>query len=175
MDQELANAIDRDNVQLFSPYEIEQGALKIANEVKNEYGNVEVFMPILTGGMIFAADLLRMLYALGLDPIVVPVQARRIPGGYWAFIGDHEALASIKGKRCLLVDGIYDTGGTMTHVQSMLRGLVLECRSACLLLRESGEPPAPDYHGLLLPGERFIHGYGMDDDGKRRGAPQIMA
>ena len=131
-------------------------------------------IPVMDGGMIFAADLMR---EISLPVLLRPVKASSYGSSTtstgsvtlpWGLPED------VKGRTILLIDDILDTGLTL----EMLRGRFLEVGSSrvktCVLLRkESAAHLGADYVGFEIP-NHFVIGYGLDLAGLYRNLPDIM-
>lgn len=135
-----------------------------------------VFIPVMTGALVFAADLVRELpikLKLGL------VAVSSYPGASVASKGvklKSEIPGDLAGKHVVVVDDILDSGQTL----AVIRDVVLEQRPAslriCVLLRKPRDvrvvPVDVQYVGFEIPGE-FVVGYGLDYDGFYRNLPEI--
>ena len=134
-----------------------------------------VLIPVLTGSIVFVADLIRRL-PMKLSLRMVAVSS--YPGATTQSKGAHmrsELPGDLAGKHVLIVDDIFDSGQTI----EVLTGLIREQRPATLrtavLLRKPGKARvavSPDYVGFDIPDE-FVVGYGLDYDGFYRNYPQI--
>jgi hypoxanthine phosphoribosyltransferase len=136
-----------------------------------------VLVPILTGAIVFVADLIRhMPLKLSLGVVAVSSYPGRSLLSKGAAIRS-ELPPDLRGKHVLLVDDVLDSGQTL----SLIRDLVLEQKPAsfriCVLLRkhiEAGRPTPVDvdYVGFEIPDE-FVVGYGLDFDGFYRNFPHV--
>jgi hypoxanthine phosphoribosyltransferase len=132
-------------------------------------------MPIMDGGMIFAADLVR---ETTLPLVILPVKASSY--GNSTTSSGRVSLPwgipkGVAGKDVLLVDDILDTGGTLTHLKDLLIQEGARTVLTCVLLRkESSRHLAADYLGFEIPDE-FVVGYGLDYAGLYRNLPYIGA
>lgn len=132
-------------------------------------------IPILTGSIVFVADLIRQM-PIKLRIGVVAVSS--YPGKSMQSKG-----AAIRGelpqdlheKHVLIVDDILDSGRTL----GLVRRLVAEQRPAsvriAVLLRKlvpRDEDVDVEYAGFEIP-DAFVVGYGLDYDGYYRNYPQI--
>lgn len=134
-----------------------------------------IIIPIMTGAMIFVADLVRelpMKLSLGL------VAVSSYPGASVTSKGAHlasELPADLEGKHIIVLDDILDSGQTLATV----RALIQEQRPASLRLgvmldkktNRTIEVPV-DYVGFEIPDE-FVVGYGLDFNGYYRNYPEI--
>lgn len=134
-----------------------------------------VLIPIMTGSIVFVADLIRRL------PMMMSMELVAVssyPGQTMTSKGAHlrsELPAGLEGKHVVLVDDILDSGRTL----HLVRSLVLErspasVRTIVLLDKKERRtaPIEPDYAGFEIPDE-FVVGYGLDFDGYYRNLPDI--
>lgn len=133
-------------------------------------------VPILTGAVIFCADLIRQMpLAMKIGMITVssyPGKALSTQGSQ--LIG--RQLGDIRGRHVLVVDDILDSGGTLRLVQPLLQQLGPASVKTCVLLRK--DRPATrqvrvDYVGFDIP-DQFVVGYGLDYDDYYRNLPEIV-
>jgi hypoxanthine phosphoribosyltransferase len=133
-------------------------------------------VPILTGGMIFCADLVRQI------PIAMQIgmiSVSSYPGQTVASQGAQvvaQQLGSLHGRRVVLLDDVLDSGQTIRLVQSVLRQQGAASVKTCVLLRKD-RPAARevqvDYVGFDIP-DVFVVGYGLDYDNYYRNLPDIV-
>jgi hypoxanthine phosphoribosyltransferase len=136
-----------------------------------------VLVPILTGAVVFVADLIRhMPLKLRLGVVAVSSYPGRSIQSKGAAIRG-EIPPDLAGKHVLIVDDILDSGRTL----GLVRRLVQEqspasLRIAVLLRKQLNRPRDEDvqveYAGFDIPDE-FVVGYGLDFDGFYRNYPQI--
>jgi hypoxanthine phosphoribosyltransferase len=133
-------------------------------------------VPILTGAMIFCADLIRhipMPMKIGLLAVTsYPGRSVRSQGS--RVIG--EMVGDLRGRHVLLVDDILDSGGTIRLVASLLKESGAAGVRTCVLLRKdrpSAREVVVDYVGFEIPDE-FVVGYGLDFDNYYRNLPDIV-
>jgi hypoxanthine phosphoribosyltransferase len=134
-----------------------------------------VLIPIMTGAMIFAADLIREMpvkLAIGL------VTVSSYPGQAVSSKGAQLASAlpdNLEGKHVLVIDDILDSGQTLSLVREVVGAQKpASLRIAVLLDKKTKrvrEVPV-DYVGFEIPDE-FVVGYGLDYDGYYRNHPEI--
>lgn len=135
-----------------------------------------VLIPILTGALVFTADLIRQMPVM-LSLRVVAVSS--YPGKSMASKGAKiagELPTDLRGKHVIVVDDILDTGQTLAVVKKLIQEQEPASVRICVLLRkpESArkETVEADYVGFDIPDE-FVVGYGLDYDGFYRNYPQI--
>jgi len=134
-----------------------------------------VLMPVLTGAMVFAADLIRAM------PLAMQVRAISVssyPGKSTTSQGvtlRGDFPDDLGGTHVVLVDDIYDTGRTLAALQALARAQSPASLRTCVLLSKRVERLAEatvDYVGFEIPPE-FVIGYGLDYDGMHRNLPDI--
>lgn len=135
-----------------------------------------VLIPILTGSIVFVADLIRQIPMM-MSLRVVAVSS--YPGTSMVSKGAKirgELPADLAGRHVLIVDDILDTGRTLGLVRSMIAEQRPASLRVCVLLRKAlprpGQDWEPEYVGFDIPDE-FVVGYGLDFDGYYRNYPEI--
>jgi hypoxanthine phosphoribosyltransferase len=133
-------------------------------------------VPILTGAMIFTADLIRQIpIAMQIGLLTVssyPGRTVRSQGSQ--VIG--QQLGEVTGRHLLLVDDILDSGGTIRLVTGLLKELGPASVRTCVLLRKNlptAQEVKADYVGFDIPDE-FVVGYGLDYNNYYRNLPDIV-
>lgn len=151
----------------------------LARDIARTYGDDFLMAPVLTGAFVFAADLLRALHRIGADPVVDFVQLSSY-GGARASSGVVKLLKDftvpLAGRRVLIVDDVLDTGRSLHFAKNMVLDAGAADAKICVLVRKSTGRSADidaDFVGFEAGAQDFIVGFGMDDDGRRRGVPFI--
>jgi len=132
---------------------------------------------VLTGAMVFLADLVR---AIDVPHRMGVVQASSYRGAVTrpgTLHVDTGLLPDIRGRDVLVVDDIFDTGRTLQRlIQSLAICEPASLRTAVLLVKEGRceVELAPDFHGFLIPDE-FVVGYGLDYNDDYRHLPWVAA
>ncbi|MEZ5921424.1 MAG: phosphoribosyltransferase family protein [Parvularculaceae bacterium] len=147
----------------------------ILRDMKSDF----LMAPVLTGAFIFAADLMRALHQRGADPHVDFVQlssygGARSSSGVVTLLKDFSV--PLEGRPVLLVDDVLDTGRSLHFAKNMVLDRGASDARICVLVRKATGRSADidaDYVGFEAGADDFIVGYGMDDDGKKRGIPFI--
>ncbi|MBX3322972.1 MAG: hypoxanthine phosphoribosyltransferase [Phycisphaeraceae bacterium] len=145
-----------------------------AREKSSVEGRV-VFVPIMTGAMIFAADLVReMPIKLSLELVAIssyPGQSVVSRGARLA----SELPRDLAGKHVVVIDDILDSGQTLDLVRKAILAQNAASVRLCVLLRKNVQRVVevePDYVGFEIP-DAFVVGYGLDYDGYYRNYPEI--
>ena len=142
---------------------IEELAIQINNELS---GKEVVFLGILNGAFLFAADLFRLIdFPARISFIkLASYQGTSSQGLIKELIGWNE---DIKGKTIVVVEDIVDTGNTLERiVDELVIRKAAEIKIAALLYKpEAYTKNIPlDYVGFEIPND-FVVGYGLDYDG----------
>src|SRR5688572_9475753 len=133
-------------------------------------------VPILTGAMIFTADLMRHI------PIAMKIGLMTVssyPGASLRTQGSQllgQQLGNIEGRHVLLIDDILDSGGTLKLVVPAVKELGAATVKTCVLLRKdrpAARATPVDYVGFEIPDE-FVVGYGLDYNDYYRNLPDIV-
>jgi hypoxanthine phosphoribosyltransferase len=154
---------------------LEDAVQKIADGINRDLaGKNPVFLVVLNGAFIFAADLYRKI---NIESEISFVKLASYAGTSTTsevkeLIGINERL---KGRTLVIVEDIIDTGTTMQYLIKKLEYLGVEkVYLSALLFKPSAfrESFRIDYLGMEVPNE-FIVGYGLDYDGFGRNYPDI--
>ena len=164
----------------FEPYirreEIAKQVYRLAQEIKRDYTNANVmFLCVLTGSFIFAADLFRACDLS--DAEIVFIRFKSYDG--MSSTGEVDEIMGlcedITGRNILIVEDIVDSGVTAVQLRKELeKRNPKSVKMVSLLFKPDALTvgKAPDYIGFEIP-SKFIVGYGLDLDGKARNLPDI--
>ncbi len=155
---------------------VEASAAKIAPHVSDD----TVCVALLTGGIWFAADLMRALSRQGVNCLFDAIwlgsydDARESRGSVTVRAGLQRGVG---GKQVLIIDDVFDSGLSLLESARMIR----EAGAASVLTAVFASKPwpsqralEPDFVAWEAPAE-FLIGYGMDDAGRFRGLPEIRS
>jgi len=156
--------------------EIQHSIDELAAEIRRrEAGRPLTVIAVMTGSIIFLADLIRKL---DMPLRVGVIQARSYQGTKRGSLAINlDMLPEITGRDVLLVDDIFDTGHTLLEVISLLdERRPRSIRSAVLVLKKGKQQVAlrPDYVGFEIP-DVFVVGYGLDYNDAYRNLPFLAA
>ncbi len=166
---------------LLSEAEIAQRVDALAAQIAPRITDQTAAVCLLTGGIWFAADLMRALSRHGRDPLFDAL--------WLSSYGDLRHSSSeviiraglqrpVDGRQVLLIDDVLDSGLSLEAAAKLARDAgATEVLSAVFARKpwDQGERPhAPDFVCWEAPA-RFLIGYGMDDGGHLRGLPGVEA
>jgi hypoxanthine phosphoribosyltransferase len=122
---------------------------------------------VLKGSFMFAADLIRALHRVGLEPQVEFVhlssyRAGTLSSGQVAILRDVES--DVRGRDVLLVDDILESGRTVVFAKDLLMARGAQRVMTAVLLEKPGKRAVTidaDFVGFKCP-DVFVVGYGMD-------------
>lgn len=147
---------------------------QIAGAYRQDQSGLTI-VPILSGSIIFVADLIR---ELPLKMKIALVQISTYPGRSTT-AGEPqtrlELSGDVEGRHVLIVDDILDTGRTLRRVQQMIRERSpATLRTAVLLRKPSKAPPDVNVEFIGFDIEDlFVVGYGLDYGDLYRNYPHI--
>jgi hypoxanthine phosphoribosyltransferase len=154
---------------------IEAEVSRVAAEINRDYaGREPVFLAVLNGSFIFAADLLRQI-TLPCEVSFVKLasyQGVQSTGEIREVIGLN---IDITGRPVIIVEDIVDTGLTMAHMMETLKAQNPASIDVCTLLLKPGKLQVSldiRYCAMQIPND-FIVGYGLDYDGFGRNSKDI--
>lgn len=155
--------------------DIQRYIKKIAAAINKELrGKNPLFLVVLNGAFMFAADLMK---SVDIDCQISFVKLSSYSGTSSTkvvreLIGLDEQLV---GRHVVVVEDIVDTGHTMAHILETIKGLGAEdVKIATLVFKPDTfiyDYPI-DYIGVSVPND-FIVGYGFDYDGYGRNSADI--
>ncbi len=155
--------------------EIMRQVKRVAGEINRDFaGSTPVFLAILNGSFIFAADLMREIKIPARISFVklASYVGTSSTGSVCEMIGLDVGIA---GKDVVIVEDIVDSGLTMKYVTEMLVKYNPRSVSICtLLLKPENLKVRLDipYKCFSIPND-FILGYGLDYDGYGRNTRDI--
>lgn len=161
---------------LISKEEIDRRTSELAEQITREYrGKRLIMICVLTGAMVFFADLIRKIdLPLEVDTIVASSY-----GSGTTTSGSVRITKDIKydisGKSVILVEDIIDTGVTLQTLTKMLATRAPESLRVCSLLDKPSRRKVDfegDYVGFKIPDE-FVVGYGLDYAEQYRNLPEV--
>ncbi len=170
----------RVNGMTFVPYlkaeEIQRQVKRVAEELRRDLeGKDPVFLCVLNGAFVFAADLYR---EVNIPESVITFmryksyEGTSTTGSVKQIVGLYE---DIKDKDVVIIEDIVDTGLTAERmIADIKERQPASVRFVTLLHKPESSRNGfkPDYAAFEIP-PKFIIGYGLDLDGKARNLPDI--
>lgn len=161
---------------LLTEGQIQDRVRQLGRQIDSDYqGKPLTIVAVLTGSLIFLADLIRQIqlpHRVGLLQTSSYRGATTVAG---ALTVNEAFLPDVAGRDVLLLDDILDTGHTLaTLVDWVQQRGALTIRTA-VLLRKIGRQQVhlePDYCGFTIP-DAFVVGYGLDYNDDYRHLPHV--
>lgn len=162
--------------EFISAEQIQHKIQSLASEISDFYeGKTPVFLPVLNGSFMFAADLLK--------DISIPCRVSFVKISSYEGMGSTGQLKTLIGleeslfnQDILIVEDIVDTGLTLQKIVAELHSLGTRSVEVVSLLRKK---PAREkgvkvkFTGFDIENE-FVLGYGLDYDGLGRNYPDLF-
>jgi hypoxanthine phosphoribosyltransferase len=167
--------LDKSFREFITAGDIEKRVSEIAAEINRDFAGREVvFLGILNGAFLFAADLFRKIEISARISFVklASYEGTSSSGTIKELIGWNE---DIRNQNVIVIEDIVDTGITLERIVDELRirkvGVI---KVATLLLKpEAYRKNIPvDYIGYSIPND-FVVGYGLDYNGYARNLPSV--
>ena len=161
---------------LLTADQIQSAIDRLAAEIRErEAGRPLTVIAVMTGSIIFLADLIRKL---DMPLRVGVIQARSYAGTHRGALSvNADMLPEVYGRDVLVIDDIFDTGHTLMEVLAFLDELnPRSVRTAVLVLKRGKQQVAyrPQYVGCEIP-DVFVVGYGLDYNDAYRNLPFLAA
>lgn len=168
--------MQRDIPVLISAERIQQRIDELAQDIVKTYeGRPITIVGVLTGCLVFLADLIRRLdFPLRIALLQASSYrgAATTPGSLHV---QDDLLPDMRGRHILLLDDILDSGQTLSFLVRHLQSLGTASVRVAVLLRKEGAQKVdlePDFCGFPIPDE-FVIGYGLDYNDEYRNLPYI--
>lgn len=165
--------------KLFEPY-LSQSAISdriklIASQLNRDYeGKKPLFIPILNGSFIFAADLFKEL-SIEAEICFIKLASYKGTKSSGQVITAIGLDTELFGRHVVIVEDIVDTGKTLNEFLPQLRHQQPASLKITALLHKPEATVYPikvDYLGFSVP-NKFLLGYGLDYNGLGRNIPEI--
>jgi hypoxanthine phosphoribosyltransferase len=150
---------------LITREEIDNRVRALARQISADYdGRNPILVSLLKGGFVFLADLTRQLtIPHEIDFIKVSSYRDGTSRSKKMEVFD-DILSDVRGRDVILIEGIVDTGHTVSILERLLVDRRVASMKVCALLDKpsSREITVPvDYVGFTVP-DCFVVGYGLD-------------
>jgi hypoxanthine phosphoribosyltransferase len=161
---------------LFTPDQIQERVTQMGAAIGADYRDAcPILVGVLKGAFIMLSDLSRALTV----PHEVDFLRAASYGAGTASSGRveivHDLRGDIRGRHILLVEGVVDSGLTLSHLISQLKERGPASVKVATLLDKAPcrkVPIQPDYTGFVI-GDEFVIGYGMDVAERFRNLPYV--
>lgn len=163
---------------IFSADQIHDRLQSLAVEIAARRPENLLVIPILKGSFVFAADLLRALYAAGLAPEVdfltlSSYRKSRSSSGQVSILRDLDL--DVQGRHVILIDDVLDSGRTLAFAKDLIAARGATRIETCVLLDKKAPRAVSieaDYCAFSCPNV-YVVGYGMDVAHRYRELPFV--
>ena len=152
-----------------TPADIAKDVKQVADKISADYRNKEpLFVIVLNGAFVFAADLIRALNNIRCEETFIRVSSYygMASSGKLEFIVPLQQ--AVENRDVIIVEDVVDTGLTIHQLKAYLRAEgASSVRVATMLFKPDKleyNDAKPDYVGREITNE-FVIGYGLDFDG----------
>ncbi|GJM59679.1 MULTISPECIES: hypoxanthine phosphoribosyltransferase [Persicobacter] len=155
--------------------QLAQGIEKLANQINKDYeGKEPIFLAILNGSFMFAADLYRLTNLKSTISFLklASYESMNSTGEVKQLVGLQDDL---NGREVIIIEDIVDTGNTLEHIMKLLKEEgVKSAEIASLLYKpEAYKKDMPIKYAAFEIPNKFVVGYGLDYDGYGRNLPAV--
>ena len=166
---------DKEFVSYITSAEIEQQVVRVATEINRDYkGKRPVFIAILNGAFIFAADLFKYI-STEAEICFIKLASYKGVKSSGKVITAIGLDVDLYGRDVIIVEDIVDTGKTLAQFLPQLEHHHPASLKIASLLHKPDAMTHPikiDYLGFTIP-NKFVIGYGLDYDGLGRNIKEI--
>jgi hypoxanthine phosphoribosyltransferase len=163
---------------IFSADQIHDRLQSLAVEIATRRPENLLIIPILKGSFVFAADLLRALYAAGLalevDFLTLSSYRKsRSSSGQVSILRDLDL--DVQGRHVILIDDVLDSGRTLAFAKDLIAARGATRIETCVLLDKKAPRAVSieaDYCAFTCPNV-YVVGYGMDVAHRYRELPFV--
>jgi hypoxanthine phosphoribosyltransferase len=169
--------LDKKFRELITEKVLQERVKELSRQLNNDLaGKDVVFLGILNGAFLFAADLFRHIDLQVRISFVklASYEGTNTSGSIKELIGWNE---DIRNKTIVVIEDIVDTGNTLERiVDELIIRKVFEVRIAAMLFKPAAytKDIPLDYVGFEIPND-FVVGYGLDYDGYGRNLSSVYA
>jgi hypoxanthine phosphoribosyltransferase len=162
---------------LLNETEIAERLKVMASKIISRINHDTIGVCLLSGGIWFAADLMRALgrlgFGIGFDAIWLSSYGDGREGGEMILRADLQR--PVLGRQVLIMDDVLESGASLKFARDhVLRAGATEVLTAVMATKPHERPIEADFVGWEGP-NRYLVGYGLDDAAKLRGLPFIAA
>ena len=166
---------DKEFISYITSGEIEEQVARVAAEINRDYkGKKPVFIAILNGAFIFAADLFKQI-TIEAEICFIKLASYKGVKSTGKVITAIGLDVDLYGREVIIVEDIVDTGKTLFQFLPQLEHHhPASLKIASLLHKPEAmmHPIKIDFLGFTIP-NKFVIGYGLDYDGLGRNIKEI--
>lgn len=159
-----------------SAQQIQDRIQELGKKITHDYQGEEItVLSVLNGSFMFCADLTRQIHLeMDIDFMSLSSYGDETKSSGQVRV-DLDLRKSIQGKNVLIIEDIVDSGRTIAKLLELLKMRNPKSLKTCTLLSKPSRREIDvtlDYIGFTIE-DKFVIGYGLDDQGKKRNLPYI--
>ncbi len=166
---------DKEFVPYLSTQEIAEQVARVASEINRDYeGKKPLFVAILNGAFMFAADLFKEI-SIEAEICFIKLASYKGVKSTGQVITAIGLDADLYHRDVIIIEDIVDTGKTLSHFLPQLNHHHPASLKIATLLHKPDamiHPIKIDYLGFTIP-NKFVVGYGLDYEGLGRNIKEI--
>ncbi len=149
---------------------------ELSRQISHDYHEKPLtLIALLNGSIFFLTDLIRSLEISDLHIECWRVSSYADTHSTGSLLGLEHSKADVRDRHVLILDDIYDTGLTLSHVHRHIQQFSPLSMRTCVLLEKKTKHQVivpVEYVGFSIQDE-FVVGYGLDYNGRYRELPDI--
>lgn len=158
-----------------SAREIQNRIREVAKQIEKDYNKKNpIFLVVLNGAFMFAADLIRNM-DIGCDVDFVKVSSYKGLASTGRLEVKIPNEKNLKGRHVVIIEDIVDSGFTLDQYVPQVEAQIPASLKVCTLLTKpdaAKHDVKVHYECFSIP-TKFVIGYGLDFDGAGRNLPHI--
>ncbi|MEO9211267.1 MAG: hypoxanthine phosphoribosyltransferase [Ginsengibacter sp.] len=166
---------DKEFIPYLTSEEIDEQITRVAKEISKDYaGKIPLFVAILNGAFIFAADLFKKL-DIEAEICFIKLASYKGVKSTGKVITAIGLDAEIYNRDIIIIEDIVDTGKTLSQFLPQVEHQNPASLKIAALLHKPDAMVHPikiDYLGFTIP-NKFVLGFGLDYDGLGRNIKEI--
>ncbi len=161
---------------VFSSEQIQSRVSELAARISADYaGRRLMCLVVLRGGFFFAADLIRQLKGVNVELEFIKLKSYvgQSPSGRLQI---HGQFPRISGYEVLVIEDLVDTGLTLANLHEAVKAQGPRSLRYAIVVDKKARRQIPfecEYVCFDVDADKFLVGYGMDDNNKGRTLPYI--
>ncbi len=173
---QLTTVIDKQFEPYLTAAELDKCVERMAGEISRDYaGKKPLFIAILNGSFIFAADLFKKI-SIDVEICFIKLASYKGTKSTGQVITAIGLDTDIHNRHVIVLEDIIDTGRTMHEFLPQLQHQQPASLELAVLLHKPEAAVYPigiKYLGFRIP-DKFVVGYGLDYDGYGRNIPELL-
>lgn len=161
---------------VFSSEQIQSRVSELAARISADYaGRRLLCLVVLRGGFFFAADLIRQLKGVDVELEFIKLKSYvgHTSSGQPRILGQ---LPRISGYEVLVIEDLVDTGLTLANLDEAIKAQGPRSLRYAIVVDKKARREIPfecEYVCFDVEADKFLVGYGMDDNNRGRTLPYI--